>query len=225
MRMLLTLMVFVGLGLMIAAAEQMRRPFTRVLHLVLLGLATMLGIVGLAVGVTGVASETWWAAIVGAALLAVALHLAWKLRPRQELRQPPQHVPLTSEAADPHWRHLEPHLDWVSRQQARKARTAIDRFVAERESPSLSAEHRALLISCDKRVPELIDACLERCRNAGLDERRRYIDSTLDTLVQIGSEAERARREVREADDRRLQVLHRYFDGVAGSKDRRRELP
>jgi hypothetical protein len=63
--------------------------------------------------------------------------------------------------------------------------------------------------------------CIERCRNASPAERERYLDETLDKLVQIGGEAERARREVREADDRKLQVLHRYFDGVAGSSEDR----
>jgi hypothetical protein len=42
------------------------------------------------------------------------------------------------------------------------------------------------------------------------------MDETLDRLVHLASEAERARREVRAADDQRLDVLHRYFDDVAG---------
>jgi hypothetical protein len=66
-------------------------------------------------------------------------------------------------------------------------------------------------------VPELIETCLQRCANAGRDERDRYIDDTLDTLARLGEEAEQARREVREADDRRLETLHRYFDGVSGA--------
>jgi hypothetical protein len=226
MRLLLILMAALGAGLLISMAEQVQRPLARLLRMALLGLATMLAIGGLALGVTGIADEMWWAAIIGGALLVVALRLAWKLRRRRRPNaSPPGHVPLTNAAPDPHWRQLEPHLDWVSRQQARKARSAIEGFLAERESPSLSPDHRSLMISCEKRVPELIDACLDRCRNAKGDERRRYIDSTLDTLVEIGAEAERARREVREADDRRLHVLHRYFDGVAGSKDQPAKRP
>jgi hypothetical protein len=72
-----------------------------------------------------------------------------------------------------------------------------------------------LLVACEKRVPELIETCVERCRNASPRERDRYIDETLARLAQLSAEAEAARRQVREADDRRLQVLHRYFDDVA----------
>lgn len=219
------LMASLVVGLTLVAGENLRRPVARLMRLLLLSLATILGVVGLVVGVSGVAGESWWAAVIGAILVGGAIRLAWKFRSRRPHQQAPQHVPLTSAVENPHWRRLDADLDWVSRKQARKAQTSIDRFLAERESPSLSAEHRALLISCEKRVPELIDACLDRCRNAGADERRRYIDSTLDTLVGLGAEADRARREVREADDRRLQVLHRYFDGVAGSKGPGRERP
>jgi len=126
------------------------------------------------------------------------------------------HIPLTRCVPHSDWHRFEAQLDWVARHQARKSRAAIDRFVAERNSPSLTHEHRSLLLSCEKRVPELIETCLERCGNASPQERDHYIDETLDTLNQIGAEAERARREVRDADDRRLEMLHRYFDGVAG---------
>ncbi len=219
MKPLLILIASLAAGLLFSAAEQVQRPLARLLRMMLLSFAALLGLTGLAVGVTGLASETWWAAIIGGGLVAAGLRLAWKLRRRKPRAEMPHLVPLTATAPDPHWRQLESQLDWVARQQARKARSAIDRFVAERDSPSLSVEHRTLLISCEKRVPELIGICLDRCRNAQGPERQSYIDSTLETLVQIGAEAARARGEVREADDRRLQVLHRYFDGVASPAD------
>lgn len=225
MRLLLILILSLGLGLGIVAAERVRRPFARIVRGLMYSFALTLAILGTVLAVAGIANESWSLAIIGTAVLAMASLVGWRNRPYRLATGSAQHVPLTSEIAEPHWRKFEPHLDWVSRQQARKARAAIDRFLAERESPSLSSAHRTLLISCEKRVPELIDVCLERCRNAGADERSRYIDSTLDTLVQIGTEAERARREVREADDRRLQVFHHYFDGVAGPRDGQEERP
>lgn len=179
----------------------------------------MLVTIGLAIGVAAITNETWWAAIIGGAILLAAGRLGWALRrPRRRASEEPSHVPLTAALPDSHWRRFEAELDWVSRQEVRRSRTAIAGFVAERQSPSLTHEHRSLLLSCEKRVPELIDACIDRCRNATGRERDRYIDSTLATLSQIGAEAERARVEIRAADDQRLQVLHRYFEGVAGSK-------
>ena len=224
LRFLLLLGLSVGVGFLFAAADRARRPLARIVRALVLGTAALLAIGGLAVAATGVAGESWWVAIIGGGMVAVAIRLAWAMRrrrgPRIAADGEPAHVPLTRPLHDPRWQRFEAGLDWISRKQARQARAAIDGFLAERDSPSLTVEHRTLLLSCEKRVPELIDICLERCRNARPEERGRYVDETLDTLVQLGAEARRARREVREADDRRLQVLHRYFDGVAGGDGR-----
>ena len=219
------LLVIAGLvlGSLFVLAEAMRRPLVRLLRGFLLGLVAVLLVGGLALTVTGISEEAWWAAIIGGGILLAALRLGWALRRprRRDLEEQPEHVPLTRSAPDPHWRRFEAKLDWVGRQQARRSRSSIEGFVAERNSPSLNHEQKSLLLSCEKRVPELIETCLERCGNADWQERERYVDETLDTLIQIGRQAERARREVREADDQRLQVLHRYFDGVAGDGDER----
>lgn len=224
MRYLLFVLASLWLGLLLAFASAMGRPLVRLVRALLLGLVAVLGLAGSAIGVAGLASEAWWAVVVGVGLLLIALRLAWALRrPRRRgIREQVHHVPLTRSEPDPHWSSFEADLDWVGRQQARRARGAIEGFLAERDSQSLSHDHRSLLLSCEKRVPELLDACRERCRNATRHERERYIDDTLNTLVQIGREAERARREVREADDQRLQILHRYFDGVAGPGEDRK---
>ncbi|MGI8705262.1 MAG: hypothetical protein ACR2JJ_05635 [Sphingomicrobium sp.] len=222
LRFLLLLATGLALGTLFALANAMRRPLARLTRVVLRGLVAVLVTGGLAIGITGLITEAWWAAILGGGLLVVALRLAWALR-RPRLSKPVDEVepvPLTSPEAGSHWR-FDTALDWMARKQARRSRRAIEGFVAERDSPSLTHEHRSLLLSCEKRVPELIDTCLDRCRNASLQERERYIDETLDRLVQIGGEAERARREVRKADDQRLQVLHRYFDGMVGDSDQR----
>jgi hypothetical protein len=214
----------VTVALLVAAANAVRRPLARFVRALLVGLTAMLGIAALAIGAAGFQSDEWWVVAVAAGMLAVAARLGWSLRRRRlhPAAKGVEHVPLTNAAPHARWRRFESGLDWVSRQQAKRSRARIDAFVAERNSPSLTHEHRALLLSCDNRVPELIDACLERCRNASRSERERYVDETLDRLIQIGTEAEHARREVRQADDQRLQVLHRYFDTVAGGDDEQR---
>jgi hypothetical protein len=73
-----------------------------------------------------------------------------------------------------------------------------------------------LLISCEKRVPELLDACLERCRGARPGERCDYAGATLERLVRIGEEAEEARRSIRQQGDGRLLTMQTYFDHVVG---------
>ena len=222
MRQLLFILATLWVGLLLAFAGAVRRPLVRLVRGLLAGLVAVVGLAGAAIGVAGLSTEAWWAVVLGAGMLLIALRLGWALRrPRRRPVDDVQHVPLTRLEPDARWTGFERDLDWVGRQQARRARTAIEGFVAERNSQSLTHEHRALLLSCEKRVPELLDAVEERCRNASRQERLRYVDNTLNTLVQIGSEAERARREVREADDRRLEVLHRYFEGVAGSGEDR----
>lgn len=221
--MLRIFLLFLGslvFGLILMVADRLRRPLGKLIRAIALGIVAVLTVAGLSLGAAGIVEEAWWLALLGGLSLAGAARLGWKLR-RRRIREPlvePEHVPRTRAIPDQHWRRFETNLDWVSRKQVQRSRTAIEKFLMERESPSLGSDHRALLLSCEKRVPELIETCLQRCANASPDERDRYLDETLATLSRIGEEAEQARREVREADDRRLETLHRYFDGVAGDR-------
>ena len=219
----LAFLAAIGVGLLFALVQTVRRPVARLLRAMLTGLVAVLAIAGLAIGVTGVVEEAWWAAIIGGGMLLMALRFGWALRTPRRPRsgEDVRHVPLVEARPDAEWQRFEGTLDWVGRQQVRRAHKSIAGFLAERDSQSLTPEDRSLLLSCEKRVPELIQTCLDRCRNASPRERDRYIDETLARLEQLGAEAERARRAVREADDRRLQVLHRYFDGVAAPRDER----
>lgn len=222
LRFLLLLFASMAIGLVVALSAAIRRPMARVVRAMMLSLAMLLALSGAMIGIMGFGSGSLFATGFGAALVLMAARLAWTLRQRKaqaERDGATVRVPSTRLARDPHWHPFESFLDWAGRQQARRARTAIHGFLAERESESLTHDHRALLLSCEKRIPELLDACADRCRNASGRERQRYLDETLDKLVAIGASAERARKEVREADDRRLQVLHRYFEDVAGGDD------
>lgn len=223
-------LLFVGalaLGSLSILAMAVWAPLAQVMRTVLRGLVMLVGLGGLALGVAGIEQEAWWAAILGGGIILVALRWGWSLR--RHHRRPAErsaHIrPDVPARAEGPWDRFERALDWVGRQQTRRSRKAITGFLAERDSPSLSHDQRALLLSCEKRVPELIQTCLERCRNASPRERDRYIDETLARLDRIAAEAERARQDVREADDRRLQVLHRYFDGVVPGDDDRPRQP
>lgn len=127
----------------------------------------------------------------------------------------PAIVPGLSALPDPRWAKLSALLDRPQRERARIARERIRAFLGERQSASLDPHDAQLLISCEKRVPELIDACLERCRTARPGERCDYAEATLERLVRIGEEAEAAREAIRRRDDHRLSTMHRYFDTVA----------
>jgi hypothetical protein len=224
LRFFILLIGSLGIGLILAVAATLQQPLVRLVRAILIGIVALLAIAGLGLITAGLAGDALWAAVVGGAVMLLALRMGWPLIRRRRPIHPREleHVPLTRAAPDAHWAQFESGLDWVSRQQARQARAAIERFLLERDSKSLTVDHRALLISCEKRVPELVDACLDRCRNANRRERDRYMDETLDRLVHLAGEAEQARREVREADDQRLKVLHRYFDDVAGPEDKHR---
>lgn len=224
-RIMLAVFAVLGLGVLLLLAGSIRRPLVRLIRALLLGAVIILGLIGMGVGITGIEDGSWGIGVVGIAIALLAVRFGWMLgRGRSQRRhweEAPDHIPLTRAEPQSPWERFEAGLDWVARKQVRRSRVAIDGFIAERDSPSLTHDQRALLLSCEKRVPELIGTCVERCRNASPRERDAYIDETLARLNQIGDEAEQARQIVRAADDQKLQVLHRYFDEVAPGEDRR----
>jgi hypothetical protein len=131
----------------------------------------------------------------------------------------PSLMPNVSALPDPRWAKLSMLLDRGQREQARVARERIRAFLGESRSASLNPHEAQLLISCEKRVPELIDTCLERCRRARPGERCDYAAGTLERLVRIGEEAEEARQAIRARDDGRLLTMQTYFDHVT-SRDK-----
>jgi hypothetical protein len=129
-----------------------------------------------------------------------------------------QGLPGFAALPDPRWARLAGQLDRRQREQARVARERIAALLAERQSAALTQEEAQLMISCEKRVPELIDTCLDRCRSARLEERCDYAAPTLERLVRIGEEAEAARQRIRGRDDGRLTTMHHYFDNVVPTR-------
>ncbi|WP_338501977.1 hypothetical protein V6R86_02995 [Sphingomonas kaistensis] len=125
-----------------------------------------------------------------------------------------QGMPGFSAIPDPRWARLAALLDRRQREAARVARERIAALLAERGSAALTPDEAQLMISCEKRVPELIDTCLDRCRTARPTERCDYAGPTLERLVRIGEEAEATRQAIRARDDGRLTTMHHYFDAV-----------
>ena len=218
-RYLFALIVSLGLAALVAIAPRIGAAAGRFWRALVITIASLLALIGLAIGIAGLEYDAWWAAIAGVALLVMSFRLGWNVR-RSRSRSSDVGIgrsglPSTADLADPRWRRFQKQLVGGDRQRAHNAQLAIQGFLAERTSPALTSEHQSLLLSLEKRVPELIDACTERCRRARAPERARYLEDTLQRLEQIAGQAERARVEVRRADDQRLEVLHRYFDGVA----------
>ncbi|HVF83612.1 MAG TPA: hypothetical protein VM913_05525 [Sphingomicrobium sp.] len=219
-RFVFALAATLGLAALLAASQRVGPAFGRLWRAVLMVVACVLALLGLVVAVAGLEHDAWWAAIAGGGLMLISLRLGWSARqrpagPLDEFAAGRNGLPSTTDLADPRWRRFEKQLGAHERARAHRAQVAIRGFLAERSSSALTAEHQSLLLSLEKRVPELIDTCVERCRRARPPERQEYLDTTLKRLEQIGAQAERARVAVREADDQRLKVLHRYFDGVA----------
>ena len=222
-RFLLALVASLGFAALIAASQRVGPALGRVWRAVIITLASLLALVGLVVGIAGLEYDAWWAAVAGAVLLLMSVRLGWSVRRRsprssEQLAAGRSGLPSTADLADPRWRRFEKQLGGPERDRAHRAQLSIRGFLAERHSPALTAEHQSLIMSLEKRVPELLDACNERCRQARPAERRQYLQPTLERLEQIGAEAERARVAVRAADDQRLETLHRYFDQVAPSE-------
>lgn len=222
-RFLLALVASLGFAALVAASQRVGPALGRFWRAVLILLASVLALVGLAVGIAGLEYDALWAAIMGGVLMVLALRLGWSARRRGPAGSTlgtigRSGLPSTADLADPHWRRFHKQLGPAERRRAHRAQLAIRGFLAERSSPALTPEHQSLLLSLEKRVPELLDTCVERCRRARQGERDQYLHSTLERLEQIGDEAERARLAVREADDRRLDTLHRYFDQVTPPK-------
>lgn len=118
-------------------------------------------------------------------------------------------------AHDPRWNGLATHLDRQQKEAAWVAHQQIGALLAERGSGALTQEEAQLMIACERRVPELLDTCLDRCASALPGERCEYAGATLERLARIGQEAEAARVAIRSRDDGRLTTMHRYFDAVA----------
>lgn len=139
------------------------------------------------------------------------------------IRQASQNVPKVEAVELPKpddWIKICRYLSWSERRRVDRARTAIEAFLAELESPSLSTEHNQLALTLKERVPQLLAECLRRCASGSPSECRRYAENFCQTYCELGKSAEVARTEVRQSDDHRLNVLHEYF-AQAVSRNRR----
>ncbi len=121
------------------------------------------------------------------------------------------------QAADPGdpleaaWALAAAEADWaVSRVAA--ARTSCARLLAIADSDSLATDAVDWANVIRRRVPDLVAACMEECRDATPVERRRNLDDLIDSLEKIGAEAERRRDRFRDGRVSPFTVQRTYVD-------------
>ena len=218
------------LGLLAKMVERLWRLLARLIGAVLL-LASMGVVAGASVIASRLLQEEDWAGL--AVVLAVAcasVWFAWILfrrlrrlrdpnRPHLSGRGPDRIAPVA--AAPPLPSRIEGSQDrdrllalmkWGERRRARQAWAKLDALLMERDSASLTSDHRALILSLEKRIPELTQETLRRCEQALAAERRAYMAKMLATLEGLAADAASARAAIRAADDFELETLHRYFE-------------
>lgn len=167
----------------------------------------------------GIQEGVWSGVGLGGLIVIVSVKMFLRLVRSWSLRRERSHIripsPQASDTGREGWSQFTSRLRWSQRRRAVAAESTIGAFLAEKVSIALSADHRSLIVSLERRVPELIAECIGRCERATASERREYLARALATVEQLAAEAERARREIRAADDHELNVLHRYFGQVS----------
>lgn len=152
------------------------------------------------------------------ALAVLLLFRFYRTRPRNRVVNGLEAVgSVASSSAADAWLELSQHMSWSQRRRSTESRQRIDAFLVEQESPSLSLDHRQLVVTLKDRLPQLTEECLARCRQATSAERREYLDRLCTTLNSLAQAAEVARRNIRAEDDRKLESLHGYFANVSES--------
>ena len=121
------------------------------------------------------------------------------------------------QAADPGdpleaaWALAAAEADWaVSRVAA--ARTSCARLLTIADSDSLATDAVDWANVIRRRVPDLVAACMDECRDATPVERRRNLDDLIDSLEKIGAEAERRRDRFRDGRVSPFTVQRTYVD-------------
>ena len=96
------------------------------------------------------------------------------------------------------WAAAAGEADWaVSRIAA--ARTSCARLIAIAEAEPLATDAVDWANVVRRRVPDLVRACQDECRDATGAERRRNLEDLIESLEKIGAEADRRRDRFREA--------------------------
>ena len=121
------------------------------------------------------------------------------------------------QAADPGdpleaaWTLAAAEADWaVSRVAA--ARTSCARLLVVADSDPLATDAVDWANVVRRRVPDLVAACMDECRDVTPIERRRNLDDLVDSLEKIGAEAERRRDRFRDGRVSPFTVQRTYVD-------------
>ena len=99
--------------------------------------------------------------------------------------------------------------DWAPSRVAR-VRTSCDALLREADLASFDMEMNELTLLIRRRIPELIMACAEQCRNASRSERESLVEDLLESLESVGAEADRCRKQIRRTHGAPFDVLRAH---------------
>ncbi len=109
------------------------------------------------------------------------------------------------------WTLTANEADWaVSRIAA--ARTSCARLIAIAEAEPLATDAVDWANVVRRRVPDLVAACMDECRDATAGERRRNLEDLIESLEKIGAEADRRRDRFRDVRTSPFAVQRTYVD-------------
>lgn len=109
------------------------------------------------------------------------------------------------------WTRAAAEADWAVSRVA-TARTSCARLLAIADADPLATDAVDWANVVRRRVPDLVAACMDECRDATPVERRRNLDDLIDSLEKIGAEAERRRDRFRDGRVSPFTVQRTYVD-------------
>jgi len=119
------------------------------------------------------------------------------------------HPCITDKALEEAWAVAESLADWAPSRLA-AVRTSCGALLRESDLAPLDLEAKDLAILIRRRIPELIGACADQCRDATGSERESLVEELLDSLESVGAEADRRRKQARRSRGTPFDVLRAH---------------
>lgn len=112
---------------------------------------------------------------------------------------------------DAAWMLAAGEADWAVSRIA-VARTSCARLIAIADADPMATDAVDWANVVRRRVPDLVGACMDECRDATLAERHRNLEDLVESLEKIGAEAERRRDRFRDGRVSPFKVQRTYVD-------------
>lgn len=117
---------------------------------------------------------------------------------------------IADEALEGAWAVAGSLADWAPSRLA-AVRTSCAALLREADFAPLDMEAKELALLIRRRIPELINACAEQCRDATRSERELLVEDLLDSLEGVGAEADRRRKQARRSRGTPFDVLRAHM--------------